>query len=146
MINLNLLRKAMDEIAARKGDFTLFALVMRVDAPDAWDLVVSARWLDGRKLNATSEFVQLLAKSIGEESLRQFSRIATVDSDATIVKFIRANFPVEREENIFHTQSFDLDGLQVQEAIIFRAKKVKGNSARLLNPRLQPLAQRTRRG
>ncbi|MBI4471949.1 MAG: hypothetical protein HY646_04725 [Acidobacteria bacterium] len=146
MINTNLLRKAMDEIAARKGDFTLFALVMRADSPGTWDLVVSAPWLEGRKLKATSEFVQLLAESIGEESLRQFSRVATVDSDAAIVKFIRTNLPVEAAEGALRVQSSDLVGLQIQEAIIFRAKKVKGNSTRLPNTTLQPSAQRTRRG
>ena len=42
MINTNLLRKAMDEIAAKKGEFTLFALLKRPDAFGEWDLVVSS--------------------------------------------------------------------------------------------------------
>ncbi|MBI3939711.1 MAG: hypothetical protein HY315_02650 [Acidobacteria bacterium] len=146
LINTNVLRKAMDDIAAKKGDFTLFALIMPADAPGAWDLVVSAPWLEGRKLKAPSEFVQLLAQSIGEGSLRQFSRVATVDSDADIVKFILANLPVEKGEGELRVQSSDLVGLQIDEAIIFRAKKPKTNFAGLPSKALQPSAQKTRRG
>jgi len=138
MINTDVLREAMDGIAAKKGDFTLFALIMRADAPGTWDLVVSAPWLEGRKLRATSELVQLLAQSIGEKSLRQFSRVATVDSAAAIVKFIRQNLPVERGQGVLRVQSSDLAGLQIQEAIIFRAKKPKANSTGLPNKPLEP--------
>src|ERR1022692_1693682 len=72
------LRKAMREIAARKGDFTLFALLMRADSLGRWDLVVSAPWLESGKLKATSELVELLSDSIGREALQQFARVATV--------------------------------------------------------------------
>src|ERR1035438_8521788 len=51
------LRRAMHEIAKRKGDFTLFALFMPADAPlmqagdpGTWDLVVSAPWLERGRL------------------------------------------------------------------------------------------------
>jgi hypothetical protein len=46
-------RRAMHEIAVKKGNFTLFALFMPADAPlhrgddpGTWDLVVSAPWLE----------------------------------------------------------------------------------------------------
>ena len=42
MIATSRLRKAMRDIAAEKGEFTLFGLFMRTDAPGTWDLVVSA--------------------------------------------------------------------------------------------------------
>ena len=60
------LRRAMREIAAKKGDFTLFGLVMRADAPGTWDLVVSASWLVEGKLKALREFAALLAASNGD--------------------------------------------------------------------------------
>ena len=88
------LRKAMHEIAAEKGDFTLFAIFMRSDSPGTWDLVVSAPWLEKGQLIATSELVELLSDSIGEESLHDFSRIAAVGKDHPAVKFILANLPV----------------------------------------------------
>jgi hypothetical protein len=54
------LRRGMHEIAALKGDFTLFALFRRVgntfmrpdESPGTWDLVVSAHWLDASRFKA----------------------------------------------------------------------------------------------
>ena len=37
------------EIAQKKGDFSLFALFLREDAPDRWDLLVSAPWASSNK-------------------------------------------------------------------------------------------------
>ncbi len=136
----------MDEIARKKGEFTLFALLMRADAPGTWDLVVSAPWLESGKLKATSEFVRLLAQSIGEESLQQLSRVVALDSDDAPVKFILENLNFEKEKGELKVQSTDLLGLQIQEAIIFRAKKPRPSPAVPSNTALQPPAQTTRRG
>ena len=144
MINTNVLRRAMDGIAAKKGEFTLFALLMRADAPGTWDLVVSASWLESGNLKATREFVRLLAQSMGEESLHQFSRVVALDSNDAPARFILENLPVEDDE--LRVQSTDLLGLQIQEAIIFRAKKPRPSPAALPNRALHPPAQKTRHG
>jgi len=116
----------MDEIAARKGSFTLFALFLRADAPfmraddpGTWDLVVSAPWLERGKLKALGELVDLLAKSIGRQALQQFSRVEAVAGNDPSVQFILRAIPVEDGER--HIQSTDLIGLQIERAIIFRA-------------------------
>jgi hypothetical protein len=125
VIDTRVLRKAMDEIAARKGDFTLFALFRRADALGMWDLVVSAPWLERGKLKALGELVELLAQSIGKESVSQFSRVETVPSNNPTVKFILDNISVADGER--HLQSPDLFGLQIREAIILRAKRPRRN-------------------
>lgn len=126
MIATRDLRRAMHEIAARKGDFTLFALFlradapfMRVDAPGTWDLVVSAPWLEGGKLKALGELVDLLAKSVGTQALKQFSRVEAVAGDDPSVQLILRTIPVEDGER--HLQNTELFGLQIERAIIFRA-------------------------
>jgi hypothetical protein len=116
----------MHEIAARKGDFTLFALFlradapfMRADAPGTWDLVVSAPWLEGGKLKALGELVDLLAKSVGRQALQQFSKVEAVAGNDPSVRLILRTIPVEDGER--HIQNTDLFGLQIERAIIFRA-------------------------
>lgn len=142
MLPTSVLRKAMHEIAAKKGDFTLFTLFLRADAPGTWDLVVSAPWLESGKLKATSELVELLSESIGTESLQQFSRVATVDRDNSAVKFILANLPVDDGE--LRVRSTDLFGLQIEEAVIFRAKRPDPNKP--VNKALHPTAAGSSRG
>jgi len=139
MINTNVLRKAMREIAANRGNFTLFALLMRADVPGTWDLVVSAPWLESGKLRATSEFVRLLAQSIGEESLQQFSRVLALNSADAPLKFILENIPVEDGE--IRIENTDLLGMQIEEAIILRSMKPKPQRSGLPNT-LQPTKRR----
>ena len=111
----------MHEIAAKKGDFTLFGLFMRSDAPGTWDLVVSAPWLEEGKLKATGELVRLLSDSIGERVLRDFSRIQTVNKGNPALKAILAEFSVDDGE--VRIQKSNLFGLEIENAIILRAKK-----------------------
>ena len=122
MIAVSRLRKAMHEMVAQKGDFTLFALLRR-DEPlyGLWDLVVSAPWLNSDTLAATREVADHLAKSIGTKGLQQLARIVVMTDDNPTVKFFLKNVPVDDgERRIQRTDSF---GLQIEEGIIFRAKR-----------------------
>lgn len=100
---------------------------MRSDAPGTWDLVVSAPWLEEGKLKATSEFVGLLKDSIGEQALRYFSRIQTVGRNNPALKTVLAAFSVDDGE--VRVQKTNLFGLEIEDAIILRAKKPGGRKA-----------------
>ena len=99
MIAVSSLHKAMHEMVAKKGDFTLFALLRR-DEPlyGLWDLVVAARWLKGGTLAATREVADHLAKSIGTKGLKQLARIVVITEDNPTVKFFLKNVPVDDGE------------------------------------------------
>ena len=92
---------------------------MRTDAPGTWDLVVAAPWLEKGKLKALSEFTQLLAQSVGENTLRQLACVVTISELDPRLKDIVSKFSVDAGDSI---QSSDLFGLDIEEAIILRAK------------------------
>lgn len=121
MIATPKLKKAMREIAAQKGPFTLFGLFRRADAPGKWDLVVAAPWLEQGKLRSLSEFTRLLAASLGESSLKEFARIVTLNSNDPALLAVTKTFPVEDGE--VRVQRSNLFGLDIEDAIIFRAKR-----------------------
>ena len=123
MISVPTLRKAMHEISSQKGDFTLFGLFMRSDAPGTWDLVVSAPWLEDGKLKALSEFVHLLTNSIGEQAFRDLSRVQTVGEESPALKKILSAFSVEDGE--VRIRQSNLFGLEIEDAIILRAQRPK---------------------
>jgi len=123
----------MRNIAAKKGDFTLFAKIRRSDAPGTWDLVVAAPWPEAGKLKATSELVELLSDSVGETALHEFSRIQTVGADHPTVKFLLDTLSVDDGE--LRVQSTDLFGLQIEEAVIFRAQRAANRPS---NMRMEP--------
>lgn len=121
MISVTRLRKAMREIAAKKGDFSLFGLFKRADSPDTWDLVVSAPWLERGELKALREFTDLLSSEIGEQSLRQFSRIVTLKPSDPAVNAVVSAFSIDDGE--VRVRRSTLFGLEIEDAIIMRAKK-----------------------
>jgi hypothetical protein len=128
MISTKKLRKAMHDIAAKKGEFTLFALFLRADSSGGeWDLVVSAPWLETGKLKALGEFVELLAKSLGESNLRDFARVQTVGDDDPALNAIVSKFPVEDGE--LRVSRPGVFGLEIEDAIILRAKRPAQASA-----------------
>jgi hypothetical protein len=134
MIAIDALRRAMHQIASQKGDFTLFALFRRANGLGRWDLVVSAPWLESGNLKVRGKLVDLLAKSIGRKSLVEFARVEPIPSNNPTVKFILANIPVDDGER--RIQSTDLFDLQIEEAIILRAKRPvpKKPARRVLQP------------
>ena len=114
------LEKAMHDIASKKGDFWLFAMVMRSETSGRWELVVSAPWLEAGKLKAVGEFVRLMSRSIGDEPLQEFTRIATLPRDSEFLKFVLDNVgSVDRE---VHVRSTDFLARGIEEAIIFHAQ------------------------
>ena len=120
------LRKAMHEIAGRKGDFTVFGLFMRADAPlvrsddlGTWDLVASAPWLEGSRLKATTELVDLLKKTMGRKLVQELSRVVIIPGEDPTVQFLLRSVPVEDGEH--HIRGIDLPRQQIERAIIFRA-------------------------
>jgi hypothetical protein len=121
MIPTSTLKKAMHDIAAQKGPFTLFGLFMRADGPGRWDLVVSAPWLERGKLKALSEFTALLAASMGENSLKELSRVVTLKAGDPALKAVTSAFAVEDGE--LRVQKSNLFGLEIEDAIILRAKR-----------------------
>ena len=121
MIAMGRLRKAMRDIAAEKGEFTLFGLFMRADAPGTWDLVVAAPWLENGQLKAVGELTQLLSRTLGGKSLQQLSRVVTLSHDNPGLDAILSTFHVDDGE--VHLQKANLFGLDIEDAYIFRAKR-----------------------
>jgi hypothetical protein len=115
------LRALMDRIAAKKGEFAFFGLFLRDEAPDKWDLVVSAPWLEKGKLKALSEFVEELASAVGEEQLLSLSRVVTLRADDPSLDAVLRHISVDGDVREY--QDADLFGLKMRHAYIFRAAK-----------------------
>lgn len=130
MIDINKLRDAMHLVSAEKGDFVLFGLFLREEAPDKWDLVVSAPWLEEGKLVALSEFIKKIAPVVGEQELLALSRIITLNHDDPNLESILRAFSIE--DGALEIKDSTLFGMGIKHAYIIRAKRVQqilGNAA-----------------
>jgi len=86
-----LLEKLIDierVMSSKKGDFSLFALFFREDAPDKWDLVVSAPWIESDKKRALDSIAKQLQSNLEPEELLSLSKIVLVDQDDPALRAI----------------------------------------------------------
>ena len=128
MIDLEKLRQVMRELAAEKGDFTLFGLFLREEAPDKWDLVISSPWIEEGKLTALGEFVEKLTSTIGEDEVREVSRIITVNyGDPNLDAILRA---VSLDDGLMEVMESLFFGLPIKHAYILRSKRPPQRSKR----------------
>ncbi|MBI2154601.1 MAG: hypothetical protein HYV92_10655 [Candidatus Rokubacteria bacterium] len=108
------------EIAQERGDFTFFALFMREDVPDRWDLIISAPWVGEDKRGAVDYLVAQIKSRLGAEDLICLSRIVPVDPEDVAVKDLNRSIQVEhgnvevRDSNFF--------GLAIKRAHIITSK------------------------
>ena len=121
MIQIEKFRRVMQDISAERGEFVLFGLFLREEAPDKWDLVISAPWIEADKLKALREFIEKATPIVGNEGLLALSRIVTLSPDdpnlETMLQAVQVdNGPLE----LWHPDFF---GLDIKHAYILRAKR-----------------------
>lgn len=118
---LTRLREAMRQITAQKGPFTLFGVFMRSEPSGACDLVVAAPWLERGKLKAVGELTQMLAEHAGEDVLRQFSSVQTVEEGNPALDAVLS--AVQVDDGQVRIQRSHFFGLEIEDAVIFRASR-----------------------
>lgn len=108
-------------IAEQKGAFTLFALFMREDAPDRWDLIVSAPWAGSDKQGAVDYLIGQIKSRLGEQGLPSLARIVVIDpQDAAVQALNRA---VQIEHGSVEVRDSTFFGLPVKHAYIITSKR-----------------------
>lgn len=114
-------RDLESDVAAAKGEFVLFALFMREDVPDRWDLMVSAPWIGDDTQGAVDYLVGEIRSRIGAQALTDLSRIVVVDPNDAAVQALNSALGIEhggvevKDSNFF--------GLQVKHAFIVTSKR-----------------------
>lgn len=116
------------QIAQERGGFTLFALFMREDVPDRWDLIVSAPWVGDDKEAAVSYLVDQIKSRLGEENLTMLSRIVPIGSDDPAVQ--RLNRTISTEHGSVEVRDSNFFGLPIKHAYIITSKRPPAAAAR----------------
>lgn len=109
------------KLSKEKGDFKLFALFLREEAEDKWDIVVSASWLESNNKISFDYLARELKSSLTNQELLLVSRIVVLDEGNPGLEAINRAFHVEhgladvRDSNFF--------GLQIKHAYIITSKR-----------------------
>jgi hypothetical protein len=109
------------EIAQEKGDFALFALFLREEVPDRWDLIAAAPWAFNDQQKATNYFINKIKSVLGAQELLNLSRIVLVDPDHADVVNLNRAIRVEHGAVEFKDSSFS--GVPVKQGLIITSKR-----------------------
>jgi len=111
------LLKVERSVAAEKGPFALFALLLREEAPEKWDLVVSAPWIEDNKGTALKLISERLKTSLAASDLPIISRIVVADPSDPAVDAI--NRAVRVEHSAVEIKDGTFFGHRIKHAHIF---------------------------
>ena len=108
-------------VSKEKGPFSLFALLLREEAPEKWDLVVSASWIEKDKRSALKLLSEHVRTSLSAADLPIISRIALADPSDPAVDAI--NRAVHVEHSAVEVKDGMFFGHQIRHAHIFASTR-----------------------
>jgi hypothetical protein len=108
-------------VSSEKGEFSLFALFLREDAEDKWDIVVSSSWLEKNKKKEIEYLANQLKASLDPDELLSISRIVIIEKGNPALDAIHR--AIMTEHNNVEIKDSNFFGLQIKHAYIITSKK-----------------------
>lgn len=121
---LNKLLKIEQELASEKGKFSLFALFLREDTEDNWDLLVSAPWISKNKTDMLKHLAKKLQKSLTPQEIVKLSKIVIIEPDNPALEAIHK--AIHTEHSLVEVKSSVFFGLPIKHAFIITSQKLNG--------------------
>lgn len=76
------------------GSILLFALFLREDSLEKWDIVVSASWLNSSDKNAYTMVISKIQSILNVSELVEISRVVILDNTDPVVSFLQEVCPL----------------------------------------------------
>jgi hypothetical protein len=105
-----------------RGEFSLFALFLREDAVDKWDLIVAAPWIDDNRKEALSYITNQIQTAFSSDELSSLSRVVLVDQTNPAVEALNQAIRVHHGQNEVHDSSFF--GLPIRHGYIITSQRL----------------------
>lgn len=109
------------DIADEKGGFVLFALFEREDAPNKWDVVISAHWFGEDKKETLKFIVRKINLKLTPEERVMLSRVVLLDPTDNLVKNVNSTTCIEHGNAEFVDCVFN--GIVIKHAHIVTSKR-----------------------
>ena len=109
------------KMSEEKGAFNLFALFMREDAENKWDLLVSSKWISKNKPESLKYIASNVQKALTQKELVKISRIVIIDDDNSALGAIHQ--AISTEHSITEIRDGIFFGLSIQHAYIITSQQ-----------------------
>lgn len=113
--------RAEQEMAAEKGAFLLFAVFLREDAPDVWDLVVASPWIAEDKPGSLRYISDKVRSILDAGELVKLSRIVLIEPDSPALFALQQAVCVEHGTVEIKDSSFS--GLPIKHAYLITSRR-----------------------
>lgn len=110
------------DVSNERGAFEFFGLFLREDAPDKWDLVVAAPWLEEEKDEALRYLSRKVAEVFEPDELLALSRIVLMDHGAPGLEAMLRSVKLVHGSAEIH--DCDFFGLAVKHGFIVTSKRL----------------------
>ena len=115
-------------IAAEKGEFSLFALLLREDAEDKWDLLIAAPWLEADTKESLTYIVNKIRAQLTTQELLSLSRIVFLEKGNPVLEALHRMVKVQH--GMGEVRDSVVFGVPIKQAyLITSAKENPGMAA-----------------
>jgi hypothetical protein len=115
------LQKVEMNLSRSKGRFELFALFLREDSPDKWDLLVAADWARGNKKSSINTIIEEIRKELSDQELLKLSRIIILDKNDKALKAIHQAMKIEH--GLAEFLDSNILGLAIKHAYLITSQR-----------------------
>ncbi len=111
------------DLSTEEGPFLLFALFLRDEPAEYWDLLVSAPWVEANKGRALRRIASKLQSVATPEELAKLSRIVIVEKAASTLAAV--NMLASVEHGMVEVRDSSFNGLKIKHAYVITSRKEK---------------------
>jgi hypothetical protein len=120
------LKSVVSALEQSHGQLLIFALFLREEPLEKWDIIVSAPWLDSSELSSYTIVSSEIKKTLTDSELMQFSRIVILNPNDAVVSYIQdlktiTNGGFELLEAPVLSEHF---GFTIKKAYLLRSQKI----------------------
>jgi hypothetical protein len=120
-------QKVEKSLSESKGQFELFALFLREDSPDKWDLLISSEWARANKKASINTIIKEIRKELTKQELLMLSRIIIIDKDNAALKAMHQGMRVEH--GLAEISDSNFSGLAIKHAYLITSQREVHNKA-----------------
>jgi len=109
-------------LSRERGEFSLFALFLREDALEKWDLIVAAPWVDDDRKAALADITKRIQQEFRPDELSHLSRVVLVDQANPAVTALNRAVRIQHGRNEVRDTNFF--GLQIKHGYVITSQRL----------------------
>jgi hypothetical protein len=117
----------LEQVLSReKGEFAIFALFLREDAADKWDLIVAAEWIEADRKEALAYITHRIQQFFEPDELSYLSRVVCVGESNPSV--LALNHDVNINHGQVEVRDRNLFGMQIKHGYIITSQSLSADA------------------